>query len=203
MTGGKSDGVGAGSVAVRLSIADARLSTTDGSVALPPVGKLPSIAVGAASERQVAATTGTVSTVYVVMMTSLVMKENSVGLGHASVVLLTGAVGPTGTVELPVGNGGGVVVAFEEVEIPVESEMGRVNDPVRSPSLGLYGTVEFWVGTGMVEFSETGGRVTEGGTVVEFDGTLGVSTTIVMFVVGVEGGRMVDRLPVEKDGTVE
>lgn len=55
----------------------------------------------------------------------------------------------------------------------------------------------------VVEFRDTGGRVTDGGTVVEFDGTLGVSTTIVMFVVGVVGGRMVERLPVEKDGTVE
>jgi hypothetical protein len=55
-------------------------------------------------------------------MTSLVMKENSVGLGHASVV---GAVGPEGTVELPVGKGGGVVVAFEDVVTPVDSGTER------------------------------------------------------------------------------
>lgn len=51
-----------------------------------------------------------------------------------------------------------------------------------------------------------------GGTVVEFDGTNGVSTMIVMLVVvegitsvmlPVGGGKIVERLPVEKDGTVE
>lgn len=58
------------------------------------------------------------------------------GVGHASVV---GAVGPAGVVELPVGNGGGVIVALEEVDTPVDSriELGRENCPVRSPSLGL------------------------------------------------------------------
>lgn len=64
-TGGNSDGVG---VAVRLSITDARLSTTEGSATTPvgrvalPVGRLPLRPVGAASERHVAATIGTVST---------------------------------------------------------------------------------------------------------------------------------------------
>lgn len=42
-----------------------------------------------------------------------------------------------------------------------------------------------------------------GGAVVEFTGTGGVSITIVMLLVGVVGGRIVERLPVEKDGTVE
>lgn len=46
------------------------------------------------------------------MMTSLVMVANSVGLGQASSVI--GAVGVKGTVELPVGNGGTVVV-FDDV----------------------------------------------------------------------------------------
>lgn len=62
-------------------------------------------------------------------MTSLVMNENSVGLGHASVV---GAVGPEGSVELPVGNGGGVVVAFEDVMMPVDSSTEREILPKRS-----------------------------------------------------------------------
>jgi hypothetical protein len=73
-TSARSEEVGAASVAVRLSIADARLSTTEGStaasvgrVALPMVsadGKVPLRPVGAASdEMHVDATTGTVSTV--------------------------------------------------------------------------------------------------------------------------------------------
>jgi hypothetical protein len=64
--------------------------------------------------------------------------------------------------------------------------------------------VEFWTGSDNVELSDTGGMVTDaGGAVVEFSGTLGVSITMVMLEVGVVGGRMVERLPVEKDGTVE
>lgn len=180
-TGASSDEVGAASVAVRLSTADARLSTIEGStaasvgkVALPPREKVALMPVGAASdERHVDATIGTVSTVYVVMMTSLVMKENSVGLGHASV---TGAVGPVGMVELPVGNGGGVVVAFEEVVTPVDSGTEGENDPVRGWSLFVKGVVEFWNGSDSVEFRDTGGIVADGGgTVVEFNEALGVS----------------------------
>lgn len=73
-TGAASDAVGTASVAVRLEIADARLSTTEGStvasagsVALPPVGKVPLRPVGAAAAAsevmQVEAMTGTVSIV--------------------------------------------------------------------------------------------------------------------------------------------
>lgn len=56
---------------------------------------------------------------------------------------------------------------------------------------------------GIVEFIDIGGMVTEGGMVVEFSGTLGVSTIMVMLAVGVVGGRIVERLPVENIGTVE
>lgn len=70
-TGATSSEVDTALVAVRLEIADARLSTTEGStaasvgsVALPPVGKVPLRPVGAASEEtQVEATMGIVSTV--------------------------------------------------------------------------------------------------------------------------------------------
>jgi hypothetical protein len=126
-TEGTSTDVAAGSAAVRLSMTDARLSTTEGigrvgRLALPPK-------VGAASdERQLDGKIGTVSTVKVVTMISRVMKENSVAIGHASVVRLAGTVGPRGTVELPVGKGGGVVVAFEEkldTPVPVDSVTGR------------------------------------------------------------------------------
>ena len=47
--------------------------------------------------------------------------------------------------------------------------------------------------TDVVEFSDTGGNVTDAGGVV--------STVIEMLVDA--GGRMVERLPVENDGTVE
>ena len=47
--------------------------------------------------------------------------------------------------------------------------------------------------TDVVEFSDTGGRVTDAG---------GVVSTVVEMLVDV-GGRMVKRLPVENDGTVE
>lgn len=144
------------------------------------------------------------------------MVENSVGLGQASVVC---AVGPEGSVELPVGKGGGVVVMLPKPEAPVvrirEDDRVRLNCPLRSPSLLVKtGPVEFCVGSDKVEFRDTGGIVIDGGgTVVEFNGTKGVSTIIVMLVVGEgmtivmllvdDGGRMVERLPVEKDGTVE
>lgn len=102
------------------------------------------------------------------------------GLGHASVV---GAVGPAGVVELPVRNGGGVVVAFDDVDTPVERgiELGREYDPVRSPALKL----------GVKR------------TLLEFTDPLGVSIAIVMFPVGVVGGKIVERLPVGNDGTVD
>lgn len=122
------------------------------------------------------------------------MKENSVGLGQASVI---GAVGPEGIVELPVGNGGGVIVAFDEVITPVVSMIGREKNPVRFSSNVVP------LKPDVVEFEDTGGIVTDaGGTVVEFKGTLGVSITIVILPVD-DGGRIVERLPVEKDGTVE
>lgn len=65
-----------------------------------------------------------------------------------------------------------------------------------------------------MEFRVTGGNVIDaGGGVVEFDGTNGVSTMIVTLVVGEGitsvmlpvggGGKMVERFPVENDGTVE
>lgn len=47
--------------------------------------------------------------------------------------------------------------------------------------------------TDVVEFCDTGGRVTDAG---------GVVSTVVEMLVDV-GGRMVERLPVENDGTVE
>lgn len=47
--------------------------------------------------------------------------------------------------------------------------------------------------TDVVEFSDTGGRVTDAG---------GVVSTVVEMLVDV-GGRMVERFPVENDGTVE
>ena len=47
--------------------------------------------------------------------------------------------------------------------------------------------------TDVVEFCDTGGRVTDAG---------GVVSTVVEMLVDV-GGRMVKRLPVENDGTVE
>ena len=47
--------------------------------------------------------------------------------------------------------------------------------------------------TDVVEFSVTGGNVTDAG---------GVVSTVVEMLVDV-GGRMVERLPVENDGTVE
>lgn len=144
------------------------------------------------------------------------MVENSVGLGQASVVC---AVGPEGRVELPVGKGGGVVVILLEPEAPVvstrEKELERLKIPVRSRSLFVNGgPVEFWVGSDSVEFKDIGGIVTDGGgAVVEFDGTEGVSTMTMMLVLGEgttivmllvdDGGRMVERLPVENDGTVE
>lgn len=142
------------------------------------------------------------------------MIENSVGLGQASV---SGAVGPEGSVELPVGKGGGVVVRLPKPPVPVVSAKleERLNWPLRSPSLLVNGgPVEFWTGNDKVEFRDTGGNVIDaGGTVVEFDGTNGVSVMTVTLVVGegitsvmlpVEsGGKMVERLPVEKDGTVE
>lgn len=69
-TGGRSDDVAAGSVPVRISIVDVRLSTTEGRgitsvgrVALPPAVKVPFRPTGATSVAQAAATTGTVSTV--------------------------------------------------------------------------------------------------------------------------------------------
>lgn len=70
-TGATSEGVGSTSVAVKLEMASARLSTAVrrvavGSVVLLPVGKVPLRPVGnaaAASEMQVEARTGTVSTV--------------------------------------------------------------------------------------------------------------------------------------------
>ena len=140
------------------------------------------------------------------------MVENSVGLGHASVV---GAVGPEGRVELPVGKAGMVAVMLPKPPVPVVRTMpeDRLNRPVRSsPLLVNTGPVEFCVGNDSVEFKDTGGTVIDGGgAVVEF--TKGVSTMVVMFVVGDgmtvlmllvdNGGRMVERLPVEKDGTVE
>src|SRR5690242_8372668 len=108
------------------------------------------------------------------MMISLVMKENSVGLGQASVA---GAVGTGGSVVLPVGKGG-------------------PNDPVRS-SVDVDP-----VNPGVVEFTDAGGMVKDtGGAVVEFDGTLDVSTMVVVLVD--VGGRIVERLPVENDGTVD
>jgi hypothetical protein len=142
------------------------------------------------------------------------MVENSVGLGQASV---SGAVGPEGSVELLVGKGGGVAVTLPKPPVPVVSATldERVNRPVRSPPLFVNtGPVEFWTGSDKVEFRDTGGNVIEpGGAVVEFDGTNGVSTMIVTFVVGEGmtsvmfpvggGGKIVERLPVEKDGTVE
>lgn len=150
------------------------------------------------------------------MMTSLVIVENSVGLGQASV---SGAVGPEGSVVLPVGNGGTVAVMLPKPPVPVVNATldERVYDPLRSPSLFVnVGPVEFWTGSDKVEFRDTGGNVIDaGGTVVEFDGTNGVSTMIVtlMLVVGEGitrvmlpvggGGKMVERLPTEKDDTVE
>lgn len=210
-TGAASEGVGAASVAVKLSIADARLSTAEESTAASlPVGNVPLRPVGAASvEIHEEAMMGIVSTVYVVIITSLVSVVNSVGLGHASVVC---AVGPEGSVELPVGKGGGVAVMLPEPEEPVvkikEEARVRVNVPLRSPSLLVnLGPVE-------VELSDAGGIVTEGGgAVVEFNGTNGVSTMIVMLVVGEGmpivmllvdgGGKMVEMLLVEKEGTVD
>lgn len=151
-TGATSVEVGTASVAVRLEMASARLSRTEvraavGSVTLPSVGKVPLRPVGnaaaASEEMQVDARTGTVSTVYVVMIISLVITENSVGLGQASV---SGAVGPEGSVKLPVGKGGGVAVILPKPPVPVVSATldERVNRPVRSPSLFVNaGPVEF------------------------------------------------------------
>lgn len=210
-TGAASEDAGAASVTAKLSIAEARLSTAeDSTAALLPVGSVPlRPAVAAEEEIHVEATTGIVSTVYVVIITSLVMVENSVGLAHASVVC---AVGPEGSVELPVGKGGRVAVMLPEPEAPVvkikEEDRVRLNDPLRSPSLLVNsGPVE-------VEFKDTGGIVTDGGgAVVEFNGTDGVSTVILMLVVGEgmtivmlladDGGKMVERLPVGKEGTVD
>ena len=47
--------------------------------------------------------------------------------------------------------------------------------------------------TDVVEFSDTGGSVTDAG---------GVVSTVIEILVDA-GGRMVERLPVENDGTVE
>ena len=147
-------------------------------------------------------------------MTSLVIVENSVGLGQASV---SGAAGPEGSVELPVGKGGGVVVMLPKPPVPVVSATldERVNRPERLSSLFVNGgPVEFWTGSESVEFKEIGGTVMDAdGGVVEFDGTNGVSTMIVTFVVGEGmtsvmlfvggGGKIVERLPTKKDDTVE
>lgn len=66
---------------------------------------------------------------------------------------MVGAVGTGGTVELPVGKGGGVVVPFE---VPVESRTGeereREKDPVRSPEV-----VEP-LNADVVELIDTGGK---------------------------------------------
>lgn len=59
------------------------------------------------------------------MIISLVMRANSVATGHPSVVVLAETVGPIGTVELPVGKGGEVTVAFDEVD------SSRLNVPER------------------------------------------------------------------------
>lgn len=148
------------------------------------------------------------------MITSLVMVENSVGLGHASVV---GAVGPEGSVELPVGKAGVVAVMLPKPPVPVVRIIpeDRLNRPVRSTSVLLNtGPVEFCAGSDKVEFRDAGGTVIDGGgAVVELEGTNGVSMIIVTLVVGDgmtivmlpvdDGGRMVERLPVGKDGTVE
>lgn len=77
------------------------------------------------------------------MIISLVMVENSVGLGQASV---RGAVGPEGSVELPVGKGGGVAVILPKPPVPVVNATldERVNRPERSsPLLVNGGPVEF------------------------------------------------------------
>ena len=47
--------------------------------------------------------------------------------------------------------------------------------------------------TDVVKFNDTGGKVTDAG---------GVISTVIEMLVDV-GGRMVERLPVENDGTVE
>lgn len=76
-------------------------------------------------------------------MISLVIVENSVGLGQASV---NGAVGPEGSVELPVGNGGWVAVMLPKPPVPVVRVLPdeRLNLPVRSsPLLVKTGPVEF------------------------------------------------------------
>lgn len=53
----------------------------------------------------------------------------------------------------------------------------------------------------VVEFNETGGVVADGaGVVVMFRVALGVSWIVRLVE---DGGRMVERLPVENDGTVE
>lgn len=196
-TGDSSVVMGVGSATTRLSTSDAMSPRNEGGtdapvgrVALMPTSKVTFRPVGAAmSEMQVDATTGIVSTVYVVMITSLVMVENSVGLGQASSVI--GAVGTRGVVELPVGNGGTVVVLEEIVT-------GREKDPPRSPVDVVP------LNPDAVEFNDTGGRVTEaGGAVVEL--TTGVSTMIVPTVMVEEltEEKIVERLPVENDGTVE
>jgi hypothetical protein len=101
---------------------------------------------------------------------------------------VVGAVGTRGTVELPVGKGGGVVVPFEvPVESITEEEREREKVPVRSPEV-----VEP-LNTDVVKFSDTGGNITDAG---------GVVSTVIEMLVDV-GGRMVERLPVENDGTVE
>lgn len=200
--GSASASVDTASAEVKLSIADARLSTTEGrkatsvgKVALLLGAKVALRPIGAVSDRMhVDATIGIVSIVKVVMITSFVTKENSVGLGQASV---TGAVGPVGSVEFPVGNGG-VVVAFEDVDTPVVRmrvvvEKNPVRESVDSDTLN----------TDVVEFSDTGGIVDDaGGAVVEFEGTLGVGVRVVVLPVD-EGGKRVVTLSVENDGTVE
>jgi hypothetical protein len=65
------------------------------------------------------------------------------------------------------------------------------------------GDVEFWTGSDALEFADTGGIVTDGGIVDEFNEALGVSTAMVMLPVGVGDGRIVDKSPVEKKGTVD
>lgn len=122
------------------------------------------------------------------------------GLGHASVI---GAVGPPGIVELPVANGGGVVVAFEDVDTPVDRmEPVRENDPVRSPwpKLGVNDAVELPVGVGggimrMVERSPVG----KDGTV---DQLIDTSGTVVLSSKGRVVGGINVTLPVGKESVM-
>ncbi|KAF2624582.1 hypothetical protein BU25DRAFT_155828 [Macroventuria anomochaeta] len=103
------------------------------------------------------------------------MKENSVGLGHASVV---GAHSPTESVEVPVGNGGEVLVALNEPDAPVESSTEieeQLKRPVPSPV-----SVDAVVSPVAIEFRDTKEIVADAGGAVEFNETLGVSTTILI-----------------------